>query len=242
VGILDDLMSTLDVSASVEDIRVGMFHTAVLTRRCGLAASMPRDVLRQDPPLMREPGFLTDRSTEELAWLACSDSLLEAAVGMATINSLLEVDVDGCVELNAAELILQKGEGRNVAVVGHFPFLPRVREKARQLWVIEKNPKEGDFPEHAADALIPQADVVGITGTALANHTLEHLLALCSPSAYVVLLGDTAPLSPLFFDYGVDAVCGTVVIDVELSLRCVSQGATFRQIKGAKRLALENHR
>jgi hypothetical protein len=146
------------------------------------------------------------------------------------------------VELNAAELILQKGEGRNVAVVGHFPFLPRVREKARQLWVIEKNPKEGDFPEHAADALIPQADVVGITGTALANHTLEHLLALCSPSAYVVLLGDTAPLSPLFFDYGVDAVCGTVVIDVELSLRCVSQGATFRQIKGAKRLALENHR
>jgi len=242
VGILDDLMSTLDVSASVEDIRVGMFHTAVLTRRCGLAASMPRDVLRQDPPLMREPGFLTDRSTEELAWLACSDSLLEAAVGMATINSLLEVDVDGCVELNAAELILQKGEGRNVAVVGHFPFLPRVREKARQLWAIEKNPKEGDFSEHAADALIPQADVVGITGTALANHTLEHLLALCSPSAYVVLLGDTAPLSPLFFDYGVDAVCGTVVIDVELSLRCVSQGATFRQIKGAKRLALENHR
>jgi hypothetical protein len=42
MGILDDLMSTLDVSASVEDIRVGMFHTAVLTRRCGLAASMPR--------------------------------------------------------------------------------------------------------------------------------------------------------------------------------------------------------
>jgi len=239
MGILDDLMSTLDVSASVEDIRVGMFHTAVLTRRCGLAASMPRDALRQDPPLMREPGFLTDRSTEELVRLACSDSLLEAAVGMATINSLLEVDLDGCVELNAAELILQKGEGRNVAVVGHFPFLPQVREKAQRLWVIEKNPQAGDFPEAVADALIPQVDVVAMTGTALTNHTLEHLLALCSPRAYVMLLGDTAPLSPVFFEYGVDAVCGTVVIDSEMALRCVSQGATFRQIRGTKRLALE---
>lgn len=234
-------MSTLDFSASVEDIRIGMFHTAVVTRRCGLAASLPRDALRQAPPLVRTPGFLEDRSVEELARLAYSDSILEAAVGMATVNSLMTVDPEACRELNAAELILQKGEGRSVAVVGHFPFLSRVREKARRLWVIEKNPKEGDFPEDAADALIPQADVVGITGTALTNHTLEHLLALCSPRAYVVLLGDTAPLSPLFFEYGVDAVCGTIVVDIVQALRCVSQGATFRQIQGTKRLSFQKH-
>ncbi len=216
-----------------------MFHTAVVTRCCGLAASLPRDALRQAPPLVREPGFLSGRSAEELARLAGSESILEAAVGMAAINSLMRVDPEACQELNAAELILEKGEARNVAVVGHFPFLPRIRERARQLWVIEKNPRDGDFPEAAADALVPQADVVAITGTALTNHTLEHLLALCNPHAYVVLLGDTAPLSPLFFEYGVDAVCGTLVIDTELALRCVSQGATFRQIKGTKRLTLE---
>ncbi len=95
------------------------------------------------------------------------------------------------------------------------------------------------MPGLAADTIIPQADVVGITGTALTNHTLEHLLELCSPRAYVVILGDTAPLSPLFFDYGVDAVCGTAVVDTEQALRCVSQGATFRQIQGTQRLCLE---
>lgn len=239
MNILEHLLLELDYSTPTREVRLGVFHTAVVTRRCGLAATMPRDALRQAAPLVREPGLLTDRSAEELARLACSDSLLEAAVGMAAINSLLEVDPDACEERNAAELILQKGAGRNVAVVGHFPFLPRVREKAQQLWVIEKNPQEGDFPEAAADALIPQAEVVAITGTALTNHTLEHLLALCSPRAYVILLGDTAPLSPLLFEYGVDAVCGTVVADHELALRCVSQGATFRQIRGTKRLALE---
>ncbi len=223
----------------MQDIRIGMFHTAVVSRRCGLAASLPHDALRQGPPFVREPGFLADKPPAELAHLAHSASLLEAAIGMATINSLLAVDLDACRELNAAELILKKGESRNVAVVGHFPFLPRVREKAHRLWVIEKNPREGDLPEHAADTLIPEADVVGITGTALTNHTLEHLLELCSPRAYVVILGDTAPLSPLFFDYGVDAVCGTAVVDTEQALRCVSQGATFRQIQGTQRLCLE---
>jgi uncharacterized protein len=81
--------------------------------------------------------------------------------------------------------------------------------------------------------------VKDITGTALTNHTLQHLLGLCNPGAYVVVLGDTTPLTPLFFDYGVDAVCGTVVIDTELALRCVNQGATFRQIRGTQRLSLQ---
>ena len=238
---MDDVISTLDFSACVQDIRIGMFHTAVVSRCCGLAASLPKDVLRQGPPFMREPGLLADKPPAELVHLAYSANLLEAALGMATINSLMAVDLDRCREINAAELILKRGEGRDVAVIGHFPFLPRVREKARRLWVIEKNPTEGDFPEHAADTLIPQADVVGITGTALTNHTLEHLLELCNPQAYVVILGDTAPVSPLFFDYGVDAVCGTAVVDIEQVLSCVSQGATFRQIRGTKRLALQQH-
>jgi uncharacterized protein (DUF4213/DUF364 family) len=236
--ILDDLLATLNYDAPVKDIRQGVFHTGVLTRYCGLAATLPRDALRQEPPLVGEPGFLLDKTPEELARMAYSESILEAAMGMATINSLLEVNVDSCTELNAAEVILEKGEGKNVAIVGHFPFLPRIREKVGALWVIEKNPKEGDFGEAEADRLIPQSDVVALTGTSLTNHTLGHLLELCDPRAYIIMLGDTVPLSPILFDYGVDALSGTRVIDSDLALRCVSQGANFRQIKGTRRLTM----
>jgi len=48
----------------------------------------------------------------------------------------------------------------------------------------------------------------------------------------------TAPLSPILFDYGVDAVSGTQVVDSDVVLRCVSQGANFRQIRGVRRLTL----
>jgi len=125
-----------------------------------------------------------------------------------------------------------------VAIVGHFPFIPKLREVARELWVIEKNPQEGDFTETEAENLIPQADVVGITGTAFTNHTIEQLLKLCDPKAYVVILGDTTPLSPVLFDYGIDAISGTKVINPELALRCVSEGATYRQIKGIRQLTM----
>ncbi len=236
--IIDDLISTLNFDTSVKDIRQGVFHTGVLTRHCGLAATLPRDALKQEGPLVGEPGFLLDKTPMDLAQMVYSESILEAAIGMATINSLLEVDLHSCTELNAAQVILQKGEGKRVAIVGHFPFLPRVREKVKVLWVIEKNPREGDFNEAEADRFIPRADVVAITGTSLTNHTLPHLLELCDPKAYIVMLGDTVPLSPVLFDYGVHALSGTRVIDADLALKCVSQGANFRQIKGTRRLTM----
>ena len=237
--ILDDLMSILNFNTAVKDIRQGVFHTGVLTRNCGLAASLPRDALRQKPPMIKEPGLLLDKDPRELARLAGSHSILEAAIGMATINSLLEINQDFCIELNAAELIKEKGKGKRVAIVGHFPFIPKVREIAKEVWVIEKNPKEGDLPETEAETLIPRADVAAITGTALTNHTLDNLLKLCNPKAYVILLGDTVPLTPLLFDYGVDAISGTKVVNPELALKCVSQGANFRQIRGVKRLTMK---
>jgi uncharacterized protein (DUF4213/DUF364 family) len=51
-----------------------------------------------------------------------------------------------------------------------------VREKAKDLWVIEQNPQEGDFNEDEADRRLPEAEVVGVTGTSLTDHTFEHLL------------------------------------------------------------------
>ena len=236
--ILDDLISMLNTEARVRDIRQGLFHTGVLSRNCGLAATLPRDALRQEQPSVKEPGYLMGKTVLELAQMACSNSILEAAIGMATINSLLEIDEKRCQSLNAGDLIAEKGRNKSVAIIGHFPFVPKLREIVKELWVIEKNPREGDLTEAETENYIPQADVVGITGTSLTNHTMEQLLKLCQPSAYIVVLGDTAPLSPVLFDYGIDAISGTKVIDPELALRCVSQGATYRQIKGIQKLTM----
>lgn len=239
--ILDDLLETLDYDTPIKDIRLGLFHTGVLTRHCGLASTLPRDALKQRPlfaPLVAEAGFLMEKPVDELARLAFSDNLPEATIGMAAVNSLIDVDQDKCSVLNAGDLIAEKGTGKRVAIVGHFPFVPKLRDIAGELWVIEKNPEEGDLTEDAAEDFLPKADVVGITGATLTNHTFDHVIELCRSDAFVVLLGDSTPLSPVLFDHGIDAVAGTHVVDPDLALRCVSQGATFRQIKGRQLMTM----
>jgi hypothetical protein len=72
---------------------------------------------------------------------------------------------------------------------------------------------------------------VALTGTSLINHSFDDLLSLCRPDAFVLLLGATTPLCPLLFESGIDALSGTRVIEPQMVLRSVSQGATFRQIK-----------
>jgi uncharacterized protein (DUF4213/DUF364 family) len=236
--IIDDLLNSLDYGARLRDIRQGPFQTAVLSRYCGLASTL-RDTGHHHKPPVKEAGSLLEKTPAELCRLVYSESIPEAAIGLATINSLLEVDETRCQEVNAGDLLAEKGEGKRVAIIGHFPFVPELRKTAKELWVFEQNPTEGDLAADEEEKLLPKADVVGITGTALTNHTIESLLALCDPKAYVVLLGDSAPLSPLLFDYGIDAVSGTRVIEPETVLRCVSQGATFRQIQGIRLLTMK---
>ena len=236
--IIDDLLSALDVEAPVSDVCQGPYWTAVMTRGCGLAMSVFMPYHHRGEWPVGDAGHLTEKSASDLAQLARSGSTLEAAIGMATINSLLEIDEDRCTEINAAELLVRQGSGRKVALVGHFPFVERLREAAGELWVIEKHPIEGDVAEDEAQSLIPRAEVVAITGSAFVNHTIEGLLDLCRPEALVVVLGPTTPLSTVLFDYGVDVIAGTRVVDPAAVLQYASQGATFRQMKGVRLLTM----
>jgi uncharacterized protein len=237
--ILDDLIGSLSRDATASVVRVGRFWTAVCSRECGLASTVGPGEHEHGAKFVEGAGTLAGRSALELANLVQSDSPMEAGIGMAAINSLLDVDEALCVQRNAGDLLIERGRGKNVALVGHFPFVPALREAAEHLWVLDLRPQAGDVRADETEEIVPQADVVAITGSAFINHSVERLLALRRPGSFVVLLGPTTPLSPILFDYGAKVISGTRVVDPGLALRCVSEGATFRQIRGVRLLTLE---
>ena len=163
-----------------------------------------------------------------------SDRLLEASIGLATINSLIDVDEQQCKPINAFDIIVEKGKNKNIGIIGHFPFTPKLKQEARQLWVFEKRLQEGDLPESEIEKILPQCDVVGISGTTLINHTLESILNFCRDDTFKVMLGASTPLLPLLFDYGLDVLSGCKITDDEAAIMSISQGATFKQINGIK--------
>jgi uncharacterized protein (DUF4213/DUF364 family) len=235
------LLNDLGADAPVRQVLVGAFWTAVVLDtdppRCGLASTLRAETHDKGPPVPRA-GRLLEHSGRELAEWLRSPSILEASIGMAAFNALLDVDEAACTEVNAEEVILRRGTGRRVAIVGHFPFVERVCQAADVCWVLELRPRPGDLSAGEADRVLPQADVVALTGTSLLNHTFDDLVGLCRPEASVILLGASAPLSPVLFERGVNAISGTKVVDVPAVLRAVGEGATFRQIPGKRLLTM----
>jgi uncharacterized protein len=231
MNILDDLLADLHNDAPIHSILVGAHWTIVCSRCCGMAATLMGEHTHGHAAV-REVGRLHTKTALELAAYAQSDNLLEASIGLAAINSLLEVDESKAVEINALEVLIQHGRGKSVALVGHFPFIPKLHPEVGQLWIIEQHPSQGEYPAESAADLIPQADVVAITSSTLINHTLDGLLALCSPEALVMMLGPSTPLSPVLFNHGVSILSGSKVVDEAAVLRTVGQGATFQQVEG----------
>ncbi|MDN5376624.1 MAG: uncharacterized protein PWQ39_1665 [Thermacetogenium sp.] len=231
MSLIDDIIDSLVGDEVVRDVRVGPFWTGVWSRCCGLASTTFTHEHEGRFPV-GEAGFLTGKSARSLCRYATSESLLEATIGIAAINSLIEPDVERCQEINAGELLVERGAGKRVAVVGHFPFVPQLRRVAGELWVLEKRPQDGDLPAEEAANVIPMADVVAITGTALINGTMEGLLELCRKDSLVMVLGPTTPLTAVWFDYGVDLISGTRVVEPETVLRFVSEGVVFKQLRG----------
>jgi len=125
-------------------------------------------------------------------------------------------------------------KNKNLVVVGHFPFVEKMKTIARNCWVIEKRPFGDDFPEEKAQEFIPQADVIAITGTAFINHSIEGLLSLCPSDSIVMVLGPSTPMTPLLFDHGISFLSGSRVIDEEAAITTIQQGASFPQVKGTR--------
>jgi uncharacterized protein (DUF4213/DUF364 family) len=150
-------------------------------------------------------------------------------LGAAALNALLGAAARRgdypLGEENGLDLVVRLSAGKRLAMVGRFPYLDGTRLTATRCWVLELSPEGDDLPATAAPEILPQADVVGMTGSTLANGTLEGLLALCRRDATVVLIGPTTPLSPVLFDYGADVLCGAVVDDPPQTLAVLADGA-----------------
>jgi uncharacterized protein (DUF4213/DUF364 family) len=235
--LLDELLAALP-DGQVDEVRIGLHWTAVVAvtggqRRCGLASTLSSSHEHTGVPDVPQAGCLHALSGLELAHLAREEQPLLRSVGVAAINALLPRLPDLWVEQNAEEVIASQGIDKLVALVGRFPFISRLKTCVGRLVVLEQQPRDDERPVIEAPNVLPQAEIVAITGMAFVNHTLEGLLALCSPRAQVLVLGPSTPLSPILANYGVTMLSGAIVEAIEPVLKAVEQGANFRQVHQA---------
>ncbi len=240
MGVLDELLTAALTGAPRDPavrVAVGVYYTAVQSRGVGLAATEVRAGCCEAAH-HGWIGHLHERSAVEMLPLLRSDDPLEAAIGLAALNSLIDVPQAAATEDNAAGLLIERGRGRHVVTVGHFPFTAELRAAAGRLDVLELNPGPGDLPAKRAPEVLADADVVGLTGTTILNGTFDGLERLLPPKAYVVMVGPTTPLSSVLFDHHVDVLAGSVVTDADALFCSLVEGASRRELAGWRRLTL----
>lgn len=181
----------------------------------GLAASPSRDAPGCSGKLAA--GSYAGRPLRELAAMLGSWNPFEAAIAMAAVNAHYNrFDLAGA-DSNGLDDVPRDGR---VVVIGAFP---NIGERLPGALVVERSPRDGEYPEPAVDWLLPGADTVVATGSTLGNRSLPRLLDLAA-GAHVALVGPSTTLSPRLFDYGVEVLSGLVAEDPDGIARMVAEG------------------
>jgi len=225
MDLIDELLTSVrPLDCPVKRICIGHFWIVVESRYVGLAHHFKtmRDI-------ERDGSIGPHTSAFELAEGLRSDDLFEAGLGLAALNSLIEPSGRPG---NAFSEIFGMLEGKTVTVVGRFPLIRDIAEAAGQLYVLEMEPKEGELPPEACDDVIPKSDIVVISGSALINKTLPHLLELSSAAkARAFVIGPSTPMSDILLQHGAYMLGGVRVTDTDKLIENVRQGIKFSQMR-----------
>lgn len=221
--IYDALLAGIPKDVRVETVNQGLQWTRVINSAdgIGMALTMPA---KTRPELFPEASMAGSQLCE-VAGLIKSWNQAEATIGQAAINSWYShpatAQANGFVATGTGltwgqvfDPYAEAVSGKQVAVIGHFPFASAALEKAGELYILERNLQAGDYPDSACEYLLPECDFVFITGSSFANRTAPRLIELAK-NAHTVLVGPSTPLNPVLFDYGVDTITGFVSPEAE---------------------------
>jgi len=157
-SIKHDLIQSVHVNGlNAGKILVGANLTLVQGSHWGMASTLTDADVHQN--FIEETGHLETVPIETLLQKLNSDRLFEASLGMAALNSVLPFPTDH-QSADAYSEIERHSEGKKVAVVGHFPFVNRLRKIAKQCWVFERRLQDGDLPSEEMPNYLPDVDVL----------------------------------------------------------------------------------
>lgn len=199
----------------------GVIETVLSGERWALAESLTGSALAMmtegDSIAPMFPRGLTGMDIKTAAQAIKSWNFEEAGLSIAAVNSVYNTPerMEALSCYLPFERFYTEGidfHGKTVGLVGHLHGPKNMREDAKTVYILERSPHDGDYPDSACDYILPRCDIVLITGSSLVNKTLPHLLELCK-NAYTVLTGPTVPMCPELLEHGIDRLAGLVVTE-----------------------------
>ena len=241
ISILQEIVGSIEKKThnkKVEDLRIGLCYTSVLLSngQLGLAYTFHS---RQSPPCKNslEAGSIKGKDTAEVIRYALSDNLLESSVGLATVNALVNQQIENAIEGDILDVI-SLNNNDTVGMIGFFgPLIDPIKKSVKKLYIFEEKiivNSPDVYPSEKTAQILPECDVIIISATTLINKTIDPLLMQANDAREAIILGATTPFLPdVFISKGVTMLSGIKVVDEKRLLRITSEGGGMRDFKGS---------
>jgi uncharacterized protein (DUF4213/DUF364 family) len=216
----DELIKMVPENAIVTDCAMGKYWIVLKSSHGGIGLShfLPQDT-PSDAPSHDE---LIGCSLSKVASFVKSWDLRRASIGLSALTTSANAEFMANAKLmattsdaenNAFDFFLDRAKKKKVTVIGHFAKLEDL-QKASNLTILERKPHPGDLPDPASEYILPEQDLVFMTGTTIINKTLPRLIELSSGKE-TYLVGPSVPMFPQLFKYGFHSLSGTIVSDYQ---------------------------
>lgn len=147
-------------------------------------------------------------------------------------------------DIDPIELIDLTGT-KNICIVGAFhSYIKKIAVTNNALQIVELDKKA--LPEEYRKYFVPvekteeafsKSDIIIITGSTLANNTMDELLKFLPGEAKVIIVGPSSSFLPdILFQHKVNIIGSTRITDTEKMIQLVSEGASgFHLFKSCAR-------
>jgi uncharacterized protein len=227
---------------TIADVRIGLFLTAVRLsdNNFGAASSLPdsthyclksaRDFGDFSP--LKIKGQKVSRLFE-----AYKDSNIILTLKTAVLNAISSgVLTSGNYNIrenvDPIELLNLESHKKTITIIGAFQsYIKKISETRNKLYVLELNedalaPEQKQFyvPAKEYKKVLPDSDIVIITGSTLVNKTIDDLLSVISSKTIVAVTGPSGSIIPdILFENGVSIIGATRITKPELLFDIVSE-------------------
>ncbi|MBN1456027.1 MAG: DUF364 domain-containing protein [Methanomicrobia archaeon] len=187
----------------VREVRIGLGLLAVELDDGALAVSY---VLRDELPpgcavIPAETPLRGIEAREMAAWAFKGRNPLFTSLGVAVLNSVVDpAAIERHSRDKLTELIRPDDQ---IGMIGYIEPMTHVLKSrtAKELIIFDRSREQlgAVYPESRQRELLPQCDILLVTGTTTLNRTLDAILQQAPKAREVILIGTSTPLYPEAF-------------------------------------------
>ena len=227
-----------------EDVRIGIYKTAVHIsgNRYGVAGTYqarPGDYKyrtnRDSTPF--STNHILGQSVAQLFQTPSSpivDNLKVATLNALSADILQHADYQVVTDKDPIDLVDLSGQ-KTISIIGAFrSYIQRIGATAHTMHIVELRPeaippayRSHYVPAHQVGDVLPQSDLVIITGSTLVNQSLADIVRYLPQSGTTVLVGPSSSFIPdVLFEQGINIIGATEIIHPKKMLQIVSEAGT----------------